>query len=386
MRRLYIKDKDGNYVPTPSSKGADGREVSLRVANNYIQWRYPDTEWTNLVALSELKGEQGDKGTVGAHFTPSVSDDGVLSWTNNGGLGNPQPVNIRGPQGVQGEQGRGFTILGYYDTLAILQSSVLAPNGGDAYGVGTTPPYEIYIWDAVNGQWKPNGKLSGPNEVTTSTATNLTGLLKGNGTSVVAATAGTDYATPDDAKPFVVTFTLNSNYAATADKTIQEILSAYETGRMVLGIVSRNGLGMHILLQLSSVLEGGLRKSVIFTAFNIDSFGDMHVILGSQQNGVDEFDIIVINLAVEPASATALPASGTALTANTIYAVADAVGTYAFTPPATGWAHGIFTTGTTPNITFTGKIIGKLPTFAASKQYEFDVLDGAWVVQEVLTQ
>ena len=150
---MYIKDKDGNYVPTPSSKGADGREVSLRVANNYIQWRYPDTEWTNLVALSELKGERGDKGTVGAHFTPSVSDDGVLSWTNNGGLGNPQPVNIRGPQGVQGEQGRGLTILGYYNTLAILQSSVLAPNGGDAYGVVTTSPYEIYIWDAVNGQW-----------------------------------------------------------------------------------------------------------------------------------------------------------------------------------------------------------------------------------------
>ena len=75
---MYIKDKDGNYVPTPSSKGADGREVSLRVANNYIQWRYPDTEWTNLVALSELKGKRGDKGTVGAHFTPSVSDDGVL--------------------------------------------------------------------------------------------------------------------------------------------------------------------------------------------------------------------------------------------------------------------------------------------------------------------
>ena len=59
MRRLYIKDKDGNYVLTPSSKGADGREVSLRVANNYIQWRYPDTEWTNLVPLSSLKGPEG---------------------------------------------------------------------------------------------------------------------------------------------------------------------------------------------------------------------------------------------------------------------------------------------------------------------------------------
>jgi hypothetical protein len=86
------------------------------------------------------------------------------------------------------------------------------------------------------------------------------------------------------------------------------------------------------------------------------------------------------------AQATALPTSGTALTANTLYNVSAAVGTYSFTAPATGWAHGIFITGTTPNITFTGKIIGKLPDFAANKTYEFDVYRGAWIVQEVMTQ
>ena len=87
-----------------------------------------------------------------------------------------------------------------------------------------------------------------------------------------------------------------------------------------------------------------------------------------------------------PATATALPSSGTALTANTLYTPSTTVGTYSFTAPATGWAHGVFTTGTAPNITFTGKIIGKLPDFAASKQYEFDVYNGAWIVQEVVTQ
>ena len=87
------------------------------------------------------------------------------------------------------------------------------------------------------------------------------------------------------------------------------------------------------------------------------------------------------------AQATALPTSGTALKANTLYNVDATVNTYSFRPPANnGWAHGVFTTGTTPNITFTGKIIGKLPDFAASKQYEFDVYNGAWIVQEVVTQ
>ena len=86
------------------------------------------------------------------------------------------------------------------------------------------------------------------------------------------------------------------------------------------------------------------------------------------------------------AQASSLPTSGSALTANTIYNVSAAVGTYSFKAPATGWAHGIFTTGTTPNITFTGKIIGKLPDFSANKAYEFDVFDGVWVVQEVVIQ
>ena len=84
---------------------------------------------------------------------------------------------------------------------------------------------------------------------------------------------------------------------------------------------------------------------------------------------------------------SSLPASGTALTGDRIYVVSATVNTYSFTPPANnGWAHGVFTTGTAPNITFTGKIIGKLPDFAASKQYEFDVYNGAWIVQEVVTQ
>ena len=86
-----------------------------------------------------------------------------------------------------------------------------------------------------------------------------------------------------------------------------------------------------------------------------------------------------------PASATVLPASGTALTANTIYVVATAVGTYAFTSPATGWAHGKFTTGSSASVSFAGTFMGAAPSIEASKTYEFDVLDGVWAVQEVVS-
>ena len=42
---------------------------------------------------------------AGATFTPTVSSDGVISWTNDGGLPNPEPVDIKGPQGATGATG-----------------------------------------------------------------------------------------------------------------------------------------------------------------------------------------------------------------------------------------------------------------------------------------
>ena len=50
-------------------------------------------------------GPQGPQGEPGAVFTPTVSPEGVISWTNNGSLSNPTAVNIKGPQGEQGPQG-----------------------------------------------------------------------------------------------------------------------------------------------------------------------------------------------------------------------------------------------------------------------------------------
>lgn len=40
-----------------------------------------------------------ENGTDGVTFTPTVSDEGVISWTNDGGRTNPTPVNIKGEQG-----------------------------------------------------------------------------------------------------------------------------------------------------------------------------------------------------------------------------------------------------------------------------------------------
>lgn len=49
-------------------------------------------------------------------------------------------------------------ILGHFDTVAELQAS--APqNVGDAYSVGATTPYSLYIYDGLRKEWKDYGQI-----------------------------------------------------------------------------------------------------------------------------------------------------------------------------------------------------------------------------------
>ena len=62
-----------------------------------------------------------------------------------------------------GELGsRGFQILGYYPNLEELNEQVPEPERGDAYGIGTQAPYDIYVYDGVGQQWVNNGSIQGP--------------------------------------------------------------------------------------------------------------------------------------------------------------------------------------------------------------------------------
>lgn len=45
------------------------------------------------------------EGVPGATFTPHVSEEGIISWTNDRNLPDPESVDIRGPEGPQGVPG-----------------------------------------------------------------------------------------------------------------------------------------------------------------------------------------------------------------------------------------------------------------------------------------
>lgn len=220
-------------VALSALKGVDGREVSLQVNQDktYIQWRYTDGNWQNLVALSDLKGAAGDTpvfrtGSTGIEWkytseedtayrvlvpyddlklkfsdlTPEQKDELKLHFSDlteedkaelKGEKGDIGPQGLRGEQGIQGEAGpqgpigetgpqgpvgpkgeqgikgdkgdtgSGFKVLGYFSTQGELESAIVSPQAGDAYGVGAGAPYDIYIYDAINSVWKNNGPLQG---------------------------------------------------------------------------------------------------------------------------------------------------------------------------------------------------------------------------------
>lgn len=59
----------------------------------------------DIADLKESGGAAGSNGEDGATFTPSVDNNGNLSWTNDKGLANPPSVNIKGATGASGATG-----------------------------------------------------------------------------------------------------------------------------------------------------------------------------------------------------------------------------------------------------------------------------------------
>ena len=111
-------------------------------------------------------GERGPKGETGAQGPKG--DTGAQGPKGDTGAQGPKgdpgergPKGETGVQGPKGETGAGFLVKGYYETASALEASVQTPMAGDAYGVGTSEPYDIYIFDGVTESWINNGPLQG---------------------------------------------------------------------------------------------------------------------------------------------------------------------------------------------------------------------------------
>lgn len=57
--------------------------------------------------------------------------------------------------------GKSFEIVDYFETLADLEAAITEPQAGVLYGVGTTPPLDVYGWSPTQKAWINNGTIQG---------------------------------------------------------------------------------------------------------------------------------------------------------------------------------------------------------------------------------
>lgn len=73
-------------------------------------------------------------GIRGVTFIPSISPEGVLTWTNDGGLPNPEPINIMGPGSSITINGKTGDII----TLTAADVGAISINDFDVIDCGTS--------------------------------------------------------------------------------------------------------------------------------------------------------------------------------------------------------------------------------------------------------
>ena len=122
-------------------------------------------------------GDVGPTGPTGPYFTPSVSSEGVISWTNNGGLPNPSSVNIKGPTGNPGEDGA----PGIAATIAINSVTTAGPGGtASVNNVGTSSAarFDFVIPQGPTGPAGPSISTHQANITFFDSATNASKTIK----------------------------------------------------------------------------------------------------------------------------------------------------------------------------------------------------------------
>ena len=155
----------GKYVDTGESaageKGDTGNGISSCTLNSNYTLTLNFTDGTSYTTPVSIRGATGAKGNTGVGITNTIlNNDYTLTVQFSDGSSYTSP-SIRGAIGPKGETGKGLKILGYFVTASALSAGVSNPEAGDAYGVGSAAPYDIYMWDASAKKWVNNGSLQG---------------------------------------------------------------------------------------------------------------------------------------------------------------------------------------------------------------------------------
>ena len=158
---------DGTTATITVTNGQDGTDgVSPTITSAPITGGHRltivDVDGTTTVDV--MDGDDGTNGTNGITYTPSVSAEGVISWTNDGGRVNPPSVNIKGEPGAAGAAT--YTYIKWSDNQPTSDSDMgVVPSDwmGIYVGASSTAPthYTDYAWYKVKGDTGEDGESIG---------------------------------------------------------------------------------------------------------------------------------------------------------------------------------------------------------------------------------
>ena len=160
---LHFRQGETVYDVALDAEGAFGEETELSLTLGewtlYLTGSDGEDRLTTVPVMLTVK----ESGLVDAPLHPmplSVAEQ--IDSKASAALAFASAVKTAAEAGdFDGRDGTSFVIRGYYDTFTALTAAVPDPGPGDAYGVGTTMPYDIYVWDEINGLWRNNGTIQG---------------------------------------------------------------------------------------------------------------------------------------------------------------------------------------------------------------------------------
>lgn len=152
----------------------------------------------NLTIASVTTGNAGTSASV--TISGTSPNQALLFTIPRGDVGATGATGSTGPQGPAGSAGSAATITVGTTTTGAAGTSASVTNSGTS----SAAVFNFTIPQGATGAQGPAGATgatgatgaAGPNTVTTSTTTTITGLIKGTGSVIAQAVAGTDYVTP----------------------------------------------------------------------------------------------------------------------------------------------------------------------------------------------
>ena len=135
----YLMPHDGcSPVVSPAAQSADGRTLAGTVTGR--AWNDQSGQCEDGATISIYNGRDGAAGAAGCTFTPHLSTDGVLSWTNDCSARNPDPLKLT----VGLADGQEFVA-----SIDYLRINTDSGTGEQSLRLGYTSAF----WSAATNQW-----------------------------------------------------------------------------------------------------------------------------------------------------------------------------------------------------------------------------------------